>query len=194
MHVVLFGAVVALLVYFSPAPTDETVVLLPGPDGKVGVVIVERDGGRTVLDRAYAASRTTAPGAQRLEAQSVRLEFGEVLSALPPRPTSYVLYFVMGLDELTDDSKAELKRLLAEMRSRPQADVLVIGHTDRVGGDASNDALSLQRAERVKAELLSLGIAESRLRLAGRGEREPIVPTADGVEEPRNRRVEVNVR
>jgi outer membrane protein OmpA-like peptidoglycan-associated protein len=105
-----------------------------------------------------------------------------------------VLYFVTGLDELTDESKAELKRLLAEMRRRPQSDVLLIGHTDRVGSEASNDALSLQRAERVKAELLSLGIAESRLRLSGRGEREPIVPTADGVEEPRNRRVEVNVR
>ena len=58
MHVVLWSAVVALLVYFSPAPTDETVVLLPGPDGKVGVVIVERGGERTVLDTAYAVSRT----------------------------------------------------------------------------------------------------------------------------------------
>jgi outer membrane protein OmpA-like peptidoglycan-associated protein len=194
MHVVLFGAVVALLVYFSPAPMDETIVLLPDPDGKVGVVIVERGGERTVLDRPYAASRTAVPGAERLEPQSVRREFGDALSALPPRPTSYVLYFVTGLDELTDDSKAELKRLLAELRRRPQSDILVIGHTDRVGSDASNDQLSLQRAERVRAELLGLGIVESRLRLAGRGEREPIVPTADGIEEPRNRRVEVNVR
>lgn len=194
MHVVLWSAVVALLVYFSPAPTDETVVLLPGPDGKVGVVIIERGGERTVLDTAYAVSRTAVPGAGHLEAQDVRQEFGAVLSALPPRPTSYVLYFVTGLDELTDESKEELKRLLAEMRRRPQSDVLLIGHTDRVGSDASNDALSLQRAERVKAELLSLGIAEGRLRLSGRGEREPIVPTADGIEEPRNRRVEVNVR
>ena len=53
---------------------------------------------------------------------------------------------------------------------------------------------ALQRADRVKAELLSLGIAPERVRSAGRGERELLVPTDDGVEEPRNRRVEVNVR
>jgi outer membrane protein OmpA-like peptidoglycan-associated protein len=194
MHVVLFSAVVALLVYFSPAPKDESVVLLPGADGKVGVVIVERGTERIVLDKPYAASRTGPGGAETLDAASVRREFGDVLAALPPRPTSYVLYFVMGLDELTDQSKADLQRLLGELRSRPQSDIVIIGHTDRVGTDTSNDALSLQRAERVKAELLALGIAESRLRLAGRGEREPIVPTVDGVEEPRNRRVEVNVR
>jgi outer membrane protein OmpA-like peptidoglycan-associated protein len=46
----------------------------------------------------------------------------------------------------------------------------------------------------VREELLKLGIAPGRIRTAGRGEREPLVPTADGVAEPRNRRVEINVR
>ena len=192
MHVLLFSAVVALLVYFSPDPKHETVVLLPGPDGKVGTVVVQHGSQRAVLDKPYAASRSGE--AVQLSEGEVRREFGPVLSALPPRPMSYVLYFVAGEDELTDESKAELRRLLEELRSRPQSDIVVIGHTDRVGSDASNDALSLQRAERVKAELLGLGIAAARLRSAGRGEREPLVRTADGVEEPRNRRVEVNVR
>jgi outer membrane protein OmpA-like peptidoglycan-associated protein len=193
MPVLLIGAVIALLISISSAPRDETVVLLPGPDGKVGRVVVQRGAERTVLDKPYAASRPGA-GAVQLPEGEVRSEFGPVLAALPPRPTSYVLYFVTGQDELTDESKSELQRLLAELRARPQSDIVVIGHTDRVGSDASNDALSLQRAERVAAELRGLGIAAARLRSAGRGEREPLVRTADGVEEPRNRRVEVNVR
>jgi outer membrane protein OmpA-like peptidoglycan-associated protein len=70
----------------------------------------------------------------------------------------------------------------------------VIGHTDTVGGVEDNDELSLQRAERVKADLVAQGIPADRIRAAGRGEREPVVPTVDNVDEPRNRRVEINVR
>jgi len=190
---VLFSAVVALLVYISPQHREETVVLLPGPDGRVGQVTVQRGSQRTVLDEAYEASRSGGE-AIRLSENEVRREYGPLLAALPPRPVSYVLYFVTGQDELTDDSKADMRRLLDELRSRPQSDIQLIGHTDRVGKDASNDALSLQRADRVKAELLGLGIAPARVSSAGRGEREPLVRTADGAEEPRNRRVEVIVR
>ena len=192
MQAVLFGAVVALLMYISPAQREETVILLPGPDGRVGQVTVQRGAQRTVLDQAYAASRSGE--AFQLNESEVRREYGRLLAALPPRPASYVLYFVTGQDELTDDSKADMQRLLEELRGRPQSDIQLIGHTDRVGKDASNDALSLQRAERVRTELLGLGIAPARVNSAGRGEREPLVRTFDGTEEPRNRRVEVIVR
>jgi len=71
---------------------------------------------------------------------------------------------------------------------------VVIGHTDRVGNAQFNDKLSLQRAERVRGELVKLGIAESRIQVAGRGERELLVQTPDDIAEARNRRVEINVR
>ena len=68
------------------------------------------------------------------------------------------------------------------------------GHTDRVGSEADNDRLSLQRAEAVRAMLIQRGINSSFLRAVGRGEREPLIPTPDEQAEPRNRRVEVIVR
>lgn len=191
--VLLIGAVMALLIYLSPQQREETVVLLPGPDGRVGQVTVQRGSQRTVLDEAYEASHSGGEAIQ-LSENEVRREYGPLLAALPPRPVSYVLYFVTGQDELTDDSKADMRRLFDELRSRPQSDIQLIGHTDRVGKDASNDLLSLQRADRVKTELLGLGIAPGRVSSAGRGEREPLVRTVDGTEEPRNRRVEVIVR
>ena len=46
----------------------------------------------------------------------------------------------------------------------------------------------------MRDEFVKLGIAPDRITVAGRGEREPLVPTEDGVAEPRNRRVEINVR
>ncbi len=57
-----------------------------------------------------------------------------------------------------------------------------------------NDALSLKRADRVREELRKLGIPKVRISVAGRGKREPEISTADEVPEPRNRRVEINVR
>jgi len=70
----------------------------------------------------------------------------------------------------------------------------VLESVDRVGSVPHNDALSLRRAERVRDELVKLGIPRARISVAGRGAREPEVRTATQVSEPRNRRVEINVR
>lgn len=170
-------------------------MVLPSADGHVGTVIVESQGRRTVLDQPYAASRIgPGAGATRLSEHEVKSAFGAALSSIPARPASFLLYFITGTDQLTEESRGELDRMLKELRRRPAPDILVIGHTDRVGSEPDNDRLSLQRAERVRASLVAQGIAPERIQASGRGEREPIVPTADGVDEPKNRRVEINVR
>ena len=73
-------------------------------------------------------------------------------------------------------------------------DVVVIGHTDALGSDQVNDALARQRAETVRAELIRRGVAPENIQASGRGKREPLIPTPDGIAEPRNRRVEIFVR
>jgi outer membrane protein OmpA-like peptidoglycan-associated protein len=197
VEVALIGAVMALILLFSGPATKELVVVLPDANGRVGTVVVERGDDRMILNRAYAASRITADGAIRLEhlpEREVRSDFVRTFRALPARPISFLLYFITGTDTLTDESQAELSRMLEELRRRPAPDIVVIGHTDRVGAPEGNDELSLARAERVKADLVKQGIAAERIRAAGRGEREPVVATDDGVDEPRNRRVEISVR
>lgn len=195
---VLVALVGLLMVFFGPQPVgDELVVVLPSADGHVGTVVVERGGEQVVLDRAFAASRIVsggAPAEQRVPESEVRKGFATALSALPERPKSFLVYFLEGTDEFTPESREEFRRILEELRGRGAPDVLVIGHTDRVGTTQFNDGLSLQRAERVRRELVELGIANERIRTAGRGERELLVKTADDVPEPRNRRVEINVR
>lgn len=198
MGAVIVALVGALMVLLSADPVgDELVVVLPSADGHVGTVVVQRRGESAVLNRAYAASRIvggSAPQAERLSAGEVRSEFAVVLEALPDRPKSFLVYFLEGTDEFTAESRVEFQRILAELRGRGAPDVVVIGHTDRVGNTQFNDRLSLQRAERVRGELVQLGIPDARIRTAGRGEREPLVATDDEVPEPRNRRVEINVR
>ena len=193
-----YAALIAALVLGGCAtPSQDLVVLLPDREGKVGTVVVQGQKGKTVLNTAYASARTTSEGGvQRGTASQSEVKdvFGSALAAQPPRPISFTLYFESGSDEFTEQSKQEVKRLLAEMARRQASDITVIGHTDQVGPDPSNDALSLQRAERVKSILAGMGITAERILTAGRGRREPLIPAADGVSEPRNRRVEISVR
>jgi outer membrane protein OmpA-like peptidoglycan-associated protein len=194
----------ALLLAFAlagcaSAPVPSLFVVVPAVDGHIGAIVVQRDGDseKRVIDTAYGAQRLGADGsmqAAKLSEAEVRRQFGSTLAALPGRPASFTLYFLEGKDELTAESRMELDRVFAELKRRPLPDIVVIGHTDTVGNLAFNDRLSLARAERLREMLVGLGLPADRIQAAGRGKRELLVPTDDNVSEPRNRRVEINVR
>lgn len=175
---------------------SERIVLLPSADGRPGAVVVRDALGEHLLDQPYAASvrRLWDNQVYQSSPEEVQKHFAAALAAQPARPRSYMLYFLEGGDELTPESQADFVRVRSEIVERTAAEVMVIGHTDRVGSVAANDALSLKRAEAVQALLVAAGIPADKLEVAGRGEREPLVPTADEVAEPQNRRVEINVR
>jgi outer membrane protein OmpA-like peptidoglycan-associated protein len=182
----------------APPARDETIVLLPGPDGKVGALTVTHEGQQRTLDAPYAAARVQRQGTLedggRLTAEQVQQGFAPALGAQPPRPVRFVLYFLDNSDEFTAQSKLEITKIFAEIAGHPSPEIVVVGHTDRVGSLTYNDALSLRRAERVRAGLVQMGIRLEQVSVAGRGEREPLVTTEDEIAEPRNRRVEITVR
>lgn len=176
--------------------TRTTVVLLPEENGGPTSIVV-RDGDRqVVLDRPYAAADLTLadPWLYNSTPQDVQSRFGATLAAQPGRPVEFTLNFIEGSDELTVDSKQVFERVYAEIERRRVPDVVVIGHTDSVGSAAFNDALARKRADSVREALIQRGVLAESIVAAGRGKREPLVPTPDGVAEPRNRRVEVEVR
>ena len=187
----------ALLALASAGCATTRVVLLPGADGKVGkIALLKEGGGETVLDTAYSEATVSGSGSigrNTLEASSARAAFNDAAVALPPRPISYTLYFVRDSDELTPESDAQAKVILAEIARRPAAEVVVIGHADRIGSDEYNDQLSLERARAVRQQLVTLGFDARQVSVAGRGAREPAVLTRSEVE-PRNRRAEITVR
>jgi outer membrane protein OmpA-like peptidoglycan-associated protein len=172
------------------------VVLLPERNGKDSAVVVEQGGKQITLTQPYAGATLTSAGpqAQAWTPDTVKSRFGAALDAQPLPPAQFTLYFVEGKDEFTDESRRVIDGIFAEIAKRPVPDVMVIGHTDKVGSDPFNDQLSRQRAEVVRNALLARGIAADKVVAIGRGKREPVVPTADGVAEPRNRRVEIQVR
>lgn len=194
LRAVAFAAGAAIVA--GCAAPQGNVVLLPERDGRATAVTVTQ-GERTVtLEQPYASARLTSDGPQPYasNADEVKAQFGAALAAQPAMPQQFTLYFVEGKDEFTDESKRALDGVLAEIARRPVPDVVIVGHTDAVGSDALNDRLSRQRAEVVERALVARGIAADNITVSGRGKRDPLVPTGEGMAEARNRRVEIFVR
>jgi outer membrane protein OmpA-like peptidoglycan-associated protein len=185
-----------LCVALGGCASSGNVVLLPQKDGRPTAVTVKQGDKEAVLDQPYAAAKMTPLGPRSFQAtpQEVEAQFGAALAAQPARAQSFTLYFIEGKDEFTDESKQVVYQLLSEIAKRPVPDVLVVGHTDTVGSDQVNDALGQQRADTVRSALMRLGIPADDIHAISRGKRSLSVPTADGVAEPRNRRVEIIVR
>jgi outer membrane protein OmpA-like peptidoglycan-associated protein len=190
------AAFVATLLIGACAGPKESVVLLPSTSGEGSAVSVTQGSRQVLLSEPYAGARVGRDSVEAYpsSAEEVRTRYGPALAAQPLPPARFTLFFVEGKDEFTEESKAIVDGVFAEIARRPVPDVIVIGHTDTVGNDASNDALSRQRAEVVRAAFAARGLAADKVVTIGRGKRELAVPTGDGVSEPRNRRVEILVR
>ncbi len=93
-----------------------------------------------------------------------------------------------------EPSKQAIEHVVEAIRLRGPSAVSVIGHTDTLSGPLWNEQLGLIRATAVAELLRSRHIEVIDLRVASHGERNLLIPTPDGVSEPRNRRVEISVR
>ena len=190
-----FATLLAILLLCGCA-TKASVVLLPEADGKPTAISVRHGNSEVVLDQPYASADVKTIGVRRAQssADDVQQRFGAALAAQPARPQTFVLYFVEGKEEFTEESKQLVATVLTEVARRPVPDVLVVGHTDAVGSDQFNDALGLRRAEFVRTALIDAGVPASDVQAISRGKRALAIQTPDGRAEPRNRRVEIIVR
>jgi len=176
---------------------SDRIVLLPNKDGSSSALVVKTSKGEQVLDKPYASAEVIGNGAIKPVTENeitVNTNYHEVLAAQPQRPISYTLYFFSGTDALTRESIIMLDKVKVELKTRAVPEITAIGHTDTVGKGADNDTLSLERATTMRNVLIASGISGEHFTIAGHGERELLISTADNVDEPRNRRVEINVR
>jgi len=108
------------------------------------------------------------------------------------RADIYSIYFSFNSDELRDESEPTLREIADIMRRHPDWKLSVAGHTDSVGGDASNLDLSKRRAASVKSALVSrFTVNGNRLTTDGFGKSRPVDTNDTEEGRARNRRVEL---
>ena len=111
----------------------------------------------------------------------------------PMAPETFLVFFAFDSVKLVADSEAVLDNVMKAAKMMGTNNLAITGHADRAGPEEYNLALSLRRASAVLDALAARGGDPAAISLAGRGEAEPAVPTADDVSEPANRRVEIIV-
>jgi iron complex outermembrane recepter protein len=109
----------------------------------------------------------------------------------PSVPHSYLVFFDFNKSDLTPQAVSIVNQAASNAGPAHVTQLTVTGHTDTVGSDAYNMRLSRRRAESVAAQLEKDGIASSEIEIVAKGKRDLLVPTADGVKEPQNRRVQI---
>src|SRR5215218_6119516 len=105
----------------------------------------------------------------------------------------YRVFFAFDRADLSQADRQIIAQAVEDYRRTGTARITVTGHTDTSGSAAYNLELSQRRAEAVTSELVRQGVPATEIATVGRGEEDLLVPTADGVREPRNRRVEIVV-
>lgn len=175
------------------------VVLLPQDDGQPSAVTVQAKGGEQVLSKPYQraialAGATGAPRLDEVDPAKLRADNANLFDLRPPKPARYTVHFEIGGTALTPESQQVMDAALADALARSGGDIVITGHTDTMGPGPGNDALSRQRAQEVQQMFIGRGFPALRIEAAGRGERELLIPTPDETDEPRNRRVVIEVR
>jgi len=176
----------------------QSIVLVPDQSGHVGKAEVTTAAGKQTLQNANDMTRTRgsdSPPAAVAKADPAFIEatFKEALAVEPPPAQSFTLMFTTGNAELAADSLQQISNIVAAIKERSAISVSISGHTDATGSDQLNDALSLERARRVESLLVQQGVEPGLITVSSHGKGNPLIPTPDGVPEPRNRRVVVTI-
>ncbi|MCP2023013.1 OmpA family protein [Pseudomonas laurylsulfatiphila] len=101
--------------------------------------------------------------------------------------------FVFNQSDLTPRAKSELDALMSQFEDADVVSIKVVGHTDSVGSDAYNQALSERRASSVAEYLISQGVAPNKVTSEGKGESQPIADNETDEGRAKNRRVELHI-
>jgi OmpA-OmpF porin, OOP family len=109
----------------------------------------------------------------------------------PMAINAYIVYFDWNSSHIGPAGMEVLQKAAAAYRGGHPVHVAVTGFTDRSGSSRYNMRLSRHRAWHAAWILERLGVPKTAIMVNARGENDNRVPTANGVREPQNRRVEI---
>ncbi|MDP2126394.1 MAG: OmpA family protein [Pseudohongiella sp.] len=149
---------------------------------------------QTAVAQGQTALALSEASAARSETEELQRQLDDLNARMTDRGMVVTLGDVMfetGNSELRGGTTANLDNLVSFLKRFESRTVIIEGHTDSVGTESSNQALSQRRSDSVQGYLASNGIARSRISSAGLGENSPIADNESATGRQQNRRVEV---
>ena len=113
--------------------------------------------------------------------------------APPPPVKTFIVFFDFDQSGLTDKALEVIAEAVHTAKANGFVKVMVTGHTDTVGSDDYNQALSIRRAESVKDEMVKEGLDGNGIAVDGKSFHDPLVTTGPDVREPQNRRAVIDL-
>ncbi len=112
----------------------------------------------------------------------------------PPVQRNFAVYFPLNSATLTPAARDIVRQAATAAQQEQASQIAVSGHTDTTGTTRYNQRLSEKRAAAVREALIADGVPANEIVTRGYGESDLAVPTSQGVNEPRNRRVMIVVK
>lgn len=208
MKKILLGAVAAAVLATGCANMSETqrgTATGAGVGAVAGGLLGTAVGGRTGTGAAVGAAAGALGGyvwSQRMENQKREMERATQGTGINVSQTAdnrlkldipSDISFDTGRSAVKSNFAPVLDQFAGSLRNTPNADVLIVGHTDSTGSDAINNPLSVDRAAATRDYLVSRGASMNRITIEGRGARQPIASNDTNDGRARNRRVEIFV-
>ncbi len=170
------GAAVGGAIGRATGNTARGAIIGAAVGGTAGAII-----GRQMDRQAQELEQEIANGEVQRVGEGIQITFNNAI------------LFDFGKSDLKSTSRTDLSDLATSLQRYPNTDVQVYGHTDSVGSDDFNQALSERRAEAAASYLVSQGISRSRITTIGRGERSPVASNDSETGRAQNRRVEIAI-
>lgn len=172
----------------------------------LGAILAKKSGKGAVIGAAIGGAVGTGAGIlvgkkmDKQQAELEKIEGAQVegvtdsnnLQAIKVTFDSGIL-FSTGKADLSAASKESLLKFATSLRSNPDTDVKIYGHTDNTGSREVNQKLSEQRAESVDKYLIDNGVAASRMTTEGKAYDEPVASNETAEGRAQNRRVEIYI-
>jgi len=184
--------------FFMVGCSKTTVVLLDSGKSKNAVLVSTNKGTQkldTVGSYVGLSDANSAPSKPKvMSTKEISSRFSEVLEAAPKKAISHIVYFKVNSTELTQESIETLHNAISDIEKSFPCTVDIIGHTDTVGSNEVNSKVSLKRAKYIELLIQNENLKIVSIKSKGYGEEDLLVPTADNIDEARNRNVEIFIK
>ena len=179
----------------------DVTVLTGKPNYPSGEIFADYRYRSAEIDRGYASdfAALTPIKVSSLTENAVLVGFRWFMTPPPPPPPppppakTYIVFFDFDKSDLTAEAQSTVTQAVAAAKTLGSVRIMVTGHTDTVGSDKYNQALSVRRATTVKDEMMRQGLGADAIAIEGKSFHDPMVPTGPNVREPKNRRAVIDL-